>query len=64
MPEKVAIKDASDIVNEFRNGVVLSSKVPESFFNARAVKPLFLVEVLKNIEEESFYYSTTPKAFV
>ena len=58
IPNNVIINGPDDVINEFADGLVLSSKNPDSFYDPRAVKPLFTIELLKAINEDSFCYST------
>jgi dynein heavy chain len=50
-------------VNIFADGLQLSSKNPDSFYDPKAIKPLFTLELLKAINEDNFCYSSMIKNF-
>ena len=58
------INSTNDVVNEFGNGIIIDNKRSETFWSYKAVRPLFVVDLLKNQDEVNFYYSTQPDNFV
>jgi len=52
-----------DVKTTFLNGSVVDSRVPSSFFHPLAVKPLFVLDLVRASNEEDFSYSTVPRQF-
>lgn len=60
IPESIVMKATNDINTRFKNGYTYSSQDEDSFYKFNSVKPLFYLEILKNSESQTFYYSTEP----
>jgi len=60
---KVEINGFSHVRTTFPNGSVVDTKDPNSAFNPRAMKPLFVIDLIRSQNEEDFTYSTVPKNF-
>lgn len=60
---QVDIENALHVVNHFKNGAVMDSMNMDSLIAVNAVKPLFSMELMKNSEDQEFFYSSQPKNF-
>eukprot|EP00825_Cyclidium_porcatum_P020418 TRINITY_DN2313_c0_g1_i1.p1 TRINITY_DN2313_c0_g1~~TRINITY_DN2313_c0_g1_i1.p1 ORF type:complete len:622 (+),score=110.07 TRINITY_DN2313_c0_g1_i1:285-2150(+) len=61
IPENVEMKATNNIKIQFKNGYCYESQEQNSLYKHNQVKPLFTLELLKNSENQTFYYSNEPK---
>lgn len=64
VPKNVDVVSTFEVINFFKNNFILNSKNEDALFSLQLVRPLFQIELLKNIEENIFTYSKVPKAIV
>ncbi|KAL4464296.1 hypothetical protein ABPG72_011341 [Tetrahymena utriculariae] len=64
VPEKVSILKPNHVINEYKDNVIVDSKNPNTLISVKSVKPLFTIELMKNNEDQEFFYSTQPKYFL
>ena len=64
VPKSVTINSTHEVINVYKNNFALSSKDLDALFSVQLVRPLFQIELLKNIEENVFTYSKLPKTIV
>jgi hypothetical protein len=68
VPQEVIVDGTNKITNIFKNGHKLLSDDDETSFSTKAIKPLFVLDLLKNNnaedEDGGFYYSKLPENIV